>query len=556
MKKTFSIGAENIVNNFSYSALNENPGYLIIDDDFVRCIYISGYPFIATSGWMDSLVKFNSDNDISFFIEQIEANLALPKLNRKITELESTKRAMIKDGRIVNSEINDPLNSAIELRDKITRGQEKLFQISIYVALRAKSLDALNKSTTVFETTLASKLFYSKVSYFQQLDTMQSILPRMTDNLKQKRNLNSSSAALSFPFISSELFHEKGILYGINKSNDSLVIIDRYSLNNANSIVFAQSGSGKSYMSKVEILRQLNNGTQVIVIDPEGEYKNICKHVNGSYIDLSLNSNNYINPFDTIDSIKNRTKTEFLQELTQIIELLAESLDQSEKAALDRILIKLYNIENLDKNIVSLDQLLKEENQINLSERIEKYVSGSLASLFTRPTNINLENRLIVFDIKNLPENLKNIMMLILMNFIYNKVKFEPKKRLLVIDEGWMLLENDITAKFIAGLVRRARKYYLGVSIITQQANDFLNNHYGRAIASQSSMRILMRQDSTTINNVVKEFALSNYEKNYLLNCYKGDALIIIDQNHVAVEIVASKEEHPLITTDPKEILR
>ena len=556
MKNTVSIGVEKIVNNFSYSGLQENSGYLIIDDEYVRCIYVSGYPYIATNGWMENLVKFNSDCDVSFFVEQIEAKLALPKLTRKITEFESIKRAMLKDGRIISSEINDPLNSAVELRDKITRGQEKLFQFSIYIAIRAKNLENLNKITTLLETTLSSKLFYIKNAYFQQLDAMQSILPRLTDNLKQKRNLNSTSAALSFPFISSELFYEKGILYGINKSNDSLVIVDRFALNNANSIVFAQSGSGKSYLSKVEILRQLNNKTQVIVIDPESEYKNICNKVNGSYVEISVNSRFHINPFDTFESIRNRSKTEYLQDITQLIEILAEGLNPEEKAAVDRILINLYNNDSIEKNIISFQKIALKENQISLSERLEKYVSGSLSTLFTSPTNINMDNRLIVFDIKNLPDNIKNLMMLILSNFIYNKVKFEPKKRMLVIDEGWMLLENETTAKFISGLVRRARKYYLGVSIITQQANDFLNNHYGRAIASQSAMRILMKQDTTTINNVVKEFSLSSYERKYLLNCYRGDALMILDQNHVAVEIIASKSEHPLITTNPKETIK
>ena len=548
-------GEQDQVDLFSYSGLEEQPSYLVIDDTYIRTLFISGYPFVASSGWLDSLINFNHDVDISYHISEVDALSALPKLNRKITELESTKRAMIRSGRIIGSEITDPLESAIELRDKIQRGQEKLFQMSIYICLRADSLSELDKLTQLLENTLSARLFYSKVARYQQVEGLQSILPRSQDQLNQRRNLDSSSAALAFPFMSSELVQESGILYGINKSSSSLVILDRFSLHNANSIVFAQSGSGKSYATKVEILRQLMQGVKVIVIDPEREYKKLTESVNGTYIKLSSTSSEKINPFDLASSSHNSNDlSEHVQDLTEIISLMVEGLSGHEKAAVDKAILAIYKKSN-SPLLQDLYKELKKLRQTKLCERLEKYISGSLSHVFNEQTNIDLSNRLVIFDIKDLPESLRQIMMMIISNFVSNQVKASLEKRLLIIDEGWMLLQHEESARFVAGLVRRARKYYLGVSIISQQANDFLKNEYGRAIASQSSLRILMRQDTTTIKGVVSEFNLSEYEQSFLLTCERGDALIIADQNHVAVRVVASDREHPLITTNPNEYM-
>lgn len=551
-----SFGEQDTVDILSYAGLEESIDHLCIDGVYLRTLFISGYPFVATSGWMDNLINFNHDTDISYHVHEVSALSALPKLHRKITELESTKRAMMRAGKIVGSEITDPLESAIELRDKIQRGQEKLFQMSIYVSIRAESLEELNKITKLLEATLSARLFYSKVARYQQLEALQSILPRAEDQLGQKRNLDSSSAALTFPFMSSELVHESGILYGINKSNNSLVILDRFSLPNANSITFAQSGAGKSYTTKVEILRQLMQGTKVIVIDPEREYKKLTESVGGTYIKLSAKSKQKINPFDLAATYKKPSDlAEHTQDLTEVISLMAEGLTSREKAAVDKAILKIYKqVKNSQPLLEDLYGELNSLGQMKLCERLEKYISGSLADVFNAQTNIELTNRLVIFDIKDLPESLRQIMMLIISNFVKNQVMAKPEKRLLVIDEGWLLLEHEESARFVAGLVRRARKYFLGVSIISQQANDFLRSDYGRAIASQSALRILMRQDTTTIKGVVSEFNLSEYEQSFLLTCERGDALIVADQNHVAVQVVASDKEHPLITTNPAEL--
>ncbi len=581
LKKSFqfNFGEQDQIDLISYAGLEENTSYIQIDNKFIRTLFISGFPYVASTGWLNMLINFNHDIDISYHIEQVDPIYALPKLNRKITELESTKRSMLKDGKVIGSEITDPLESAIDLKDKIQRGQEKLFQISIYMTISADSLVELNKVTTILETVMSTRLFYIKSATFQQLEGLQSVLPRGENLLNQRRNLDTSSAALTFPFVSSELVQESGILYGINKSNNSLVIIDRFSLNNANSIVFAQSGSGKSYTAKVEILRQLMQGTKVIVIDPEREYKQLAESVNGSYIKLSAKSKEKINPFDfSLSSYgKENDLSAHIQDLTEIISLIVGGLSSEEKAVVDKAIIQTYKDhgyslnysytpkENRDTRgrkpkdksyplLKDFYQVLKEMQQKDLCNRLEKFVNGSLSSVFDSQTNIALDNRLVVFDIKDLNESLRQIMMMAVANYVNSQVKSNPQKRILVIDEGWLLLEHEESARFVSALVRRARKYYLGVTIISQQANDFLNSEYGRAIASQSSLRVLMRQDTTTIRKVAEEFKLSEYEEHFLLTCDRGEALIISDQNHVALKVVASEKEHPLLTTDPREI--
>jgi len=573
----FAYGEQDQVDLISYSGLEESVNYLQMGDKFVRTLFISGYPYVASTGWLNMLVNFNHNIDISYHIEQIDPMAALPKLNRKITELESTKRNMLKQGKVLGSEITDPLESAITLKDKIQRGQEKLFQLSIYMTITEDSLAELNKTTSLLETVMSTRLFYIKSASFQQLEGLQSVLPRGQNVLQQKRNLDSSSTALTFPFISSELVQESGILYGINRSNNSLVIVDRFFLNNANSIVFAQSGAGKSYTEKVEILRQLMQGTKVIVIDPEREYKQLASSVNGTYIRLSAKSKEKINPFD-FSINKESELSEHIQDLTEIISLMAGGLNAEERAGVDKAILQTYKDfgwlitpkVKVKKNrketrgrkpkektypiLKDFYKTLKHMKQKKLCSKLEKFVKGSLSFVFDSQTNIKLDNRLVIFDIKDLDESLRQIMMLVVANFVESQVKTDPQKRILVVDEGWILLQHEESARFIAGLTRRARKYYLGVTIISQQANDFLSQDYGRAIASQSSLRILMKQDTTTIKKVASEFNLSEYEQHFLLTCDKGEALIIADQNHVAVKVVASEKEHPLITTDPKEI--
>ncbi len=552
---TLSFGEQDPMDIISYAGMEERPDHLIIDGQYRRTIFLSGYPFTAEVGWLDSLTHLNHDIDVSYHVEQADSNEALKKLEKKITQLESMKRSRLRDGGIIGSEITDPLDSAMELRDAIRRGQQKLFHVSIYATLIADSLEELNDITGSLKSSLSARLFYIKIAQYQQIEGLQSTLPRGENVLAQRRNLDSETAALTFPFVSSELVQPGGILYGVNNSNNSLVIIDRFSLHNANSITFAQSGSGKSYTTKVEILRQLMQGTKVIVIDPEREYQNLASSVGGSYIKLSAQSEQKINPFDMATTSRSSEQVSaHAQDLTDVIALMVDGLSTPEKAALDKAILAVYQAKK-SPILEDLYKQLKKTKELNLCERLERYLTGTMADVLNYQTNIDLTNRLVVFDIKDLPDSIRQIMMMIVANFVQNTVKQDPQRRMLVIDEGWMLLEHEETARFVAGLVRRARKYGLGVSIITQQANDFLSDKYGRAIASQSALRILMRQDTTTIEQVTREFRLSDYEKSYLLTSDRGDALIIADQQHVSLHVTASEEEHPLITTNPLETL-
>lgn len=552
---TLSFGEQDPMDIISYSGMEEQPDHLVIDGQYRRTIFLSGYPFTAEVGWLDSLTHLNHDIDVSYHVEQADSNEALKKLEKKITQLESVKRSRLRDGGIIGSEITDPLDSAIDLRDAIRRGQQKLFNVSIYATLIADSLEELNDVSNSLKSSLSARLFYIKTAQYQQIEGLQSTLPRGENVLAQRRNLDSETAALTFPFVSSELVQPGGILYGVNNSNNSLVIIDRFSLHNANSITFAQSGSGKSYTTKVEILRQLMQGTKVIVIDPEREYQNLANSVGGSYIKLSAQSDQKINPFDMATTSRSSEQVSaHAQDLTDVIALMVDGLSTTEKAALDKAILAIYKVQK-SPLLEDLYKQLKKMKELDLCERLERYLTGTMADVLNYQTNIDLKNRLVVFDIKDLPDSIRQIMMMIVANFVQNTVKQDPQRRMLVIDEGWMLLEHEETARFVAGLVRRARKYGLGVSIITQQANDFLSDKYGRAIASQSSLRILMRQDTTTIEQVTREFRLSDYEKSYLLTSDRGDALIIADQQHVSLHVTASEEEHPLITTNPLETL-
>jgi type IV secretory pathway VirB4 component len=343
------------------------------------------------------------------------------------------------------------------------------------------------------------------------------------------------------------------------------VILDRFSLPNANSILFAQSGAGKSYTAKVEVLRHLMQGTKVIVIDPEREYQQLAASVGGTRIKLSVHSKEKINPFDL--SVNDPDSfADHVQSLTEIISLMADGLSSEEKSVVDQAILKTYKKFGFGKKannkakrnkdyprMYDFYATLRSLKQPRLVKRLQKYTTGSLSEVFDEHTNIELDNRLVVFDTKDLPESIRQIMHLIIAQFVQNQVQGDICKRIFVIDEAWLMLEHEESARFIAGMVRRARKYYLGVSIISQQANDFLGNVHGRAIASQSALRILMRQDTTTIRNVAQEFRLSEYEQRFLLTCERGEALIIADQHHVAVKITASEDEHPLITTDPSE---
>ncbi|HKU18116.1 MAG TPA: ATP-binding protein [Candidatus Saccharimonadales bacterium] len=546
--------------------MQEEKDYLVIDGRYVRTILISAFPAQANHGWMDSLINFHHDADIAFHIERVPTDIALSKITRKITEMQSAVNAKITTNSPVPPHLAEPLASATKLQTGLSRGEQQLFQVSIYVTINTEKLEELQNVTKMLISVLAARLFFMEIATFQQVEGLQTILPRAENILAQKRNLDSSTAALAFPFVSSQLVQENGILYGVDDKTKSLVMVNRFGLHNANSIMFGETGGGKSFTSKVDILRNLARGTQVIVIDPEREYEKLAKSVGGTYINLSPTSKNHINPFDMAATAHTKDQlAEHAQDLTEIIARMVANPDKrdntpaltmEERAVVDEVILKIYKDAEGDKppTLQKFYDVAHNKGLISLCKRLEKYLTGTLDGLFNKQTNIKLDNRLVIFDIKDLKESVRQPMMMVISTFVQNRVKADPKKRMLVIDEAWLLLQDEESARFVAEMVRRARKNYLAVSIISQQASDFLENKYGRTIASQSALRILLKLDTTACEDVAEVFKLSDHEKRYLLECKRGDALIIADQNHAAVHITASDKEYSLITTDPAEV--
>lgn len=461
---------------------------------------------------------------------------------------------MLKSGRIIGSELTDPLDSAVSLKTNMLRGQEKLFGVGLYITLHAKEPDKLSKLSHQLEAVLGSRLFYSKSADYRQLAGFKSSLPLGRDYLLNPHDFDSLGAATTFPFVSNEVIDQDGVLYGINETSNSLVIIDRFRLPNANAITIAQSGAGKSYAAKTEVLRQLMMGTQVFVIDPEDEYVQLARSVLGQTISITPTSGQSINPFALPTKTTKQEVHQHVEDCLSLLAVMAGFMTIEERSLVDGILATLFKQHKRTVTFAQLVAAFKRADGLKgLLERLEPYISGSLQGLFTTTKKLSLDAPLTVFSLKHLPPTLKPVVTMMVATAIQKHVASSMRRRLLVIDEGWLLLEHEDSAKFIAGLTRRARKYFLGVHMITQQVQDFLDNPHGRSIAAQSSLRILLKQDTTTIEQVATAFKLSEYEKESVLTADRGEALIIAGSRHVKVKIVASIKEHPLLTTDPQD---
>lgn len=544
------------LHSVGYERLEEGVDRLRINGKYAQTLVIKNYPLATDANCLSELINFDGDADISYHMEPVDSLFALEQLNRKITELESQKRSQLRSGKLLTPQITDPLDSALSLRAKLLRNQEMLFQLAVYVTVFAENEKDLLVASQRLKNRLAGRLFIAEPAKYQQLPAWEAGLPLGLNNLAEiKRNFDTSSLALTFPFRSLELIDPGGILYGLNKANDSLVMIDRFSLPNANSVIFAQSGAGKSYTMKLELLRHYLKGVKIIVIDPENEYQALCEALDGNYLEISRASRKTLNPLQIGggQELPMKTLKEKLPAVLQIIELMVEGLDADQKAALDKALLEIYKKKS-QPLLGDLQKALKKEKQDKLCSRLEKFISGSLSEMFANPTNISLDNPLTVFNIQHIDESLRPLVMMIIANFVNEQVLSKPAKRLLVIDEAWLLLRHKSAKDFLNALIRRARKYYLGVALISQQVADFYEGREASALIAQTSLRILLRQDSTQIKAVGDQLNLSDYERKFLLTCAKGEALIIADNQHVATKILASPSEHPLITTDPGEI--
>jgi hypothetical protein len=570
--QTLAEGMINVKDIIAPSAIEVDFNYLRIGNNYYRTFFISGYPRFVGANWLSPIINFEHTLDISMFYYPVKSKVILDDLRKKITELEAMTISNREKGRISDPVVSTALDDAKSLQDQLVKGVEKYFQFSFYITVPAASLEELNDACSKLESQLGALLLISKSAALQMEQALQSTIPAGLDKLLITRNMDTTSLATTFPFTSSDLTMEEGIMYGINRHNGSLIIFDRFSLENANSVVFAKSGAGKSYFVKLEALRLMVFGAEIMIIDPEQEYKPLCDVVGGNYIDFSANSPSKINPFD-LSGIVVEGENELGQKLISLVTLLKlmmGTLNPTEEAILDRALIETYRIKGITTDPETqmtreppvMEDLYKvlmgaaEPEARGMAERIERFIKGSMTGIFDSQSNINLDSKMTVFSTRNLEDVLRPIAFFMILDFIWTRIKKDLRKRVLIVEEAWYLMQNEDSARFIYGIAKRARKYYLGLTAISQDVDDFLTSEYGKAIVTNSSIQILFKQHPAGIDKVAETFYLSEGEKRLLLGAAVGEGLFFAGSNHVAIKVMASEAEHRLITTNPEELLR
>ena len=544
--------------------------HIKIEDKYFRTLFIVGYPRYVSANWLSPLINFDHSLDVSMYIFPSDSKDTLDNLRRRIAEMEAEINSDIERGRIPQAGTQAALDDAKSLQERLVKGVERFFQFSLYVTISADSVKELNTVTQQVQSTLASLLIISKTASLSMEDSFKTTLPYCKDRLMITRNMDTTALSTTFPFTSSELSDNQGILYGINAHNDSLVIFDRFSQENANMLVLATSGSGKSYSVKLEIMRSLMFDTQSIIIDPENEYEMLTKAVGGNYISFSKNSTNRINPFQ-IAKPQESNEDELSYKLLflhSLLKIMLGKMTPTEDAILNRALTLTYRqkgitddptthtiepprMEDLYKTLIGME----DETSKNLSARLERYVMGSLKGIFDQQSNIDIDAIVTVFTLRELSDEIRPIVMFIILDYIWTEIRKDLKKRLLIVDEAWYLMRYEDSAKILQSFVKRARKYYLGVTVISQNVDDFLNSPYGKAIITNSAIKMLFKQSSAAINQIAETFYLSQGEKHLLLSANIGEGIFFAGQNHVALKVVSSPDEHALATTKPSEIL-
>ncbi len=550
-----------------------------------RTYYVYGYPRQIYTGWISSMVNIDEVIDLSFFIYPVESQVVLENLRKKVGQLEAGIQLDNEKGKVRDPGKQAAIQDAEELRDALQVGEERFFRFGFYFTVYASSMDELEFVSRKIESILGQQLVYSKPASAQQEQGLNSTLPQFVDQLQIRRNMNTGAISTSFPFTSADLSQDNGILYGINMHNSGLVIFDRFSLENGNSVVFAKSGAGKSFTVKLEALRSMMMGTEVFIIDPENEYQRMCDAVAGAYIRLSLNSTTRINPFDlpkVVDSEEadNALRTNLIT-LHGLLRLMmggaqaamanagaagAPVLNPIEEADLDAALIETYARAGITNDPLThqsqpptiadlYDVLLHMGNTgPQLAQRLRKYTSGTFAGIFSQQSNIDINNPLVVFNIRDLEDELRPVAMYIVLNFIWNKTKTDRRRRILIVDEAWQLMKYEDSANFLFSLAKRARKYNLGITTITQDVEDFMGSRMGRAIVSNASMQILLKQSASAVDVLANVFKLTSEEKKRLSQFPVGQGLFFAGQNHVHIQILASPTENTLITTNPDQV--
>lgn len=545
--------------------------HLRINDHYYKSYFISGYPRFIEPNWLEPLISFEHSLNISMFIYPSQSKGVLDDLKRKIAEMEATIQTDIERGRIIDPAVQVALDDARALQEQLVKGAERFFQFALYVTVPAPNKEQLSSISKLVESTLSSLSITAQPTSLQMEAGFKSTLPLGQDLLILPHNMDTTSLATTFPFTSSELTANEGIMYGINEHNGSLILFDRFSLENANSVVFAKSGAGKSYFVKLEALRSLMFGTEIIIIDPEQEYLSLCKAVGGQYLNFSATSPVKINPFDMSDVVtpgENELGRKILS-LTTFLKLVLGSLDPAEAATLDRALKQTYRLrgitddpktqtlppplmEDLYKVLVGME----EKVAADLAVRLERFIKGSLTGIFSSPSNIQFNNSFTVFSVRDLADQLRPLAMYMILEHIWTKIRSKLKKRILIVDEAWYMMRSEDSGNFLVDMAKRARKYYLGLSTITQDVEDFLSGERGKEIISNSSIQVLLKQAPASIDGIGKVFNLSEGEKRLLLSAGVGQGLFFAGPTHVAMSVVASPEEHRLITSNPAELLK
>ena len=575
VEQAFLTGINTLRDLIAPSSLEFHSSYFRLGTKYGQTIYVYGYPRQLYTGWASPILNADEVLDVSMFIYPVETEIVMKNLRRKVTQLEADLSINNEKGRTRDPALEAALNDAEELRDQLQLGAEKFFRFGLYLTIYADSLDELNFVRSKVETMLGQQMLFSKVASSQQEQGLKSAVPQLSDQLQIRRNMNTGAISTSFPFTSADLTQENGVLYGVNMHNNGLVIFDRYTLENANMVVFAKSGAGKSFTVKLEALRTMMMGAEVLIIDPENEYQKLSDAVGGSYIRLSLNSDVRINPFDLPHVIDAEEADNALRAnivtLHGLFRLMlggtsagqSIGLSPNEEADLDQAIIDTYaragitsdplthnstppTIHNLYDTLVHMDG-----SGPSLAQRLRKYTTGTFAGIFSQQSNIDINNSMVVFNIRDLEDELRPVAMYIVLSHIWNIVRSEQKKRMLIVDEAWQLMKYDDSANFLFSLAKRARKYYLGLTTISQDVEDFMGSKMGRAIVSNSSMQLLLKQSSSAVDVLSDVFKLTEEERKRLSNFPVGQGLFFAGQNHVHIQIIASDTEHQLISTSP-----
>lgn len=561
----------NVLDVIASQSIEEDFDFIKINDVYYRTIFVGGYPRFVSPGWLEPVVNFDSSLDISFFIYPVDGKSVLDDLRRKIAEMEAEIATDIERGKVVDPSTQAKLEDARALQEQLVKGIERFYEFSFYITIPANSVEELNHVTKQIESQLGSLLIVSKHAMLDMEDGFMSTAPFGMDRLNITRNMDTTSVATTFPLTSTELSSDRGVLYGINSQNESFIIFDRFSLENSNMVIFATSGAGKSYFVKLEALRSLMTGTETIIIDPESEYKPLTEAVGGEYISFSFGSPAKINPFDLAqvrEEGENQLGLKILS-LHSLMKVIMGQITPAQDAMLDRALVMTYRnkgitmdpdtqgkepplMEDLYKTLIGMEV----PDALDLAARIEKFVRGSFVGIFDKQTNINLNNPFTVFSVKDLQDALRPIAMFIILDYIWTRVKKDIKKRILLVDEAWHMMRYPDTAQFLWSVVKRARKYYLGLTTITQDVEDFLAQDIGKAIVTNSALQVLLKQSPAAIDRIGEVFYLSQGEKQLLLAANVGEGIFFAGPHHAPIRVVASEAENKLVTTKPQEIAK